>query len=67
MPWDKTYYLGQLRSQRVGEGGTEWDNLFTVGGCMDGFNELIFRLFGVRLRPCVDAARRGGRVQSVGR
>jgi mitochondrial intermediate peptidase len=49
--WDITYYTSRVRNKslQISSQATEFMPYFSLGGCMEGFNNLMKSLFGIRL------------------
>ncbi|KAH8272625.1 hypothetical protein KR018_010190 [Drosophila ironensis] len=47
--WDTPYFTTQLRRQSLEEQANEFLPYFSLGGCMDGLDNLLQALYGVRL------------------
>ncbi|EDV38196.1 uncharacterized protein Dana_GF13838 [Drosophila ananassae] len=48
--WDTPYFTTQLRRQSLEEQANEFLPYFSLGGCMDGLDNLLQALYGVRLQ-----------------
>ncbi|KAH8241996.1 hypothetical protein KR026_007496 [Drosophila bipectinata] len=48
--WDTPYFTTQLRRQSLEEQANEFLPYFSLGGCMDGLDNLLHALYGVRLQ-----------------
>ncbi|XP_016984024.1 mitochondrial intermediate peptidase [Drosophila rhopaloa] len=47
--WDTPYFTTQMRRQSLEEQANEFLPYFSLGGCMEGLNNLLQSLYGVRL------------------
>ncbi|CAO1307868.1 unnamed protein product [Diamesa hyperborea] len=49
--WDTPYFTSRMKNKCLGMSGssTEFSPYFSLGGCMEGFNNLMISLFGIRL------------------
>ncbi|EDW49534.1 mitochondrial intermediate peptidase [Drosophila sechellia] len=48
--WDTPYYTKQLRRQLFEEHANEFLPYFSLGGCMEGLDNLLHALYGIRLQ-----------------
>ena len=49
--WDTPYFTSRLKNKflQISSQSTEFMPFFSLGGCMEGFNNLMKSLFGIRL------------------
>ncbi|ALC41377.1 CG7791 [Drosophila busckii] len=48
--WDTPYFTAQLKRQALEEQANEFLPYFSLGGCMEGLDNLLHSLYGVRLQ-----------------